>query len=550
MGNQQLFCFAAIRNAYFRNEMKRTITVILFAAGLITGCREDDSTSWDTRLLSPLAEAELSVEDIIPDSLIISAIGEPILIRYENTLSLIPYDSVLQIPDTSIIQNFIFPVPFNLPAGFEVLNLNELVRFNYGGIELTEARVASGSLDYRVISTLSDTVFYTYRVPKAQFSAVPLNLQNIAVPPGSVANPSIQEKSINLAGYRLDLRGNSLNESNQLQLELDAQLNPNGNGCPVLGGQEIVRFTSTFKNIVPAYARGYFGQQDYISGLQREGLGFMKNLSGNLNLDDITLDLELVNGIGADFAFNINELKGRKSTTGAEVTLNHAIIGNEQRIARAAEVPQGGLPYTPTRKSYSLTTSNSNLKAFIEALPDELYYAIDAKVNPLGNISSGNDFIYNSSNANIKLKLEMPLRFSANALVFRDTIAFDGVEDATESPVQEASLRLFAENGFPYELSTTLWLLDVNKVKMDSLFGGQTIAAAPVDADLKVTQPRKSVLSTTLSPAKLEKLEKTRYIILESRLNTVPENTLLPVYTHYKLKLQLSGRGVYRINIQ
>ncbi len=534
----------------FSQVMKKTIASAFACILLLNACRKEEATSWDTRLLTPIAEAELSVEDIIPDSLIISANGDPILIRYENTLSLIPYDSVLQIPDTSIVQNFIFPVPFTLPAGFEVLNLNELVRFDYDGIELTEARVASGTLDYTVVSTLGDTVFYNYRVPKAMFSALPLSLQNVAIPPGTVSNPAIQQKSIDLSGYTIDLRGSSTNESNQLQLELDAQLNPNGNGSPVVGGQEIVRFTSTFKSIVPSYARGYFGRQTFETGFQREGLGFLKNLSGNLNLQDITLNLSLENGIGADFSFLITELKGRKSTTGTEVNLSHPIIGNAQRLARASEVPQSGLPYTPTQKTYSLNTGNSNLKAFIEALPDELYYDVDAEVNPLGNISSGNDFIYSSSNAKVKLQLNLPLRFSANSLVFRDTLEFEGVEEATESPVQEAMLRLHAENGFPYQLSTTLWLLDVNKVRMDSLFGGQLIEAAPVDSDLKVTQPRKSVLTTNISPAKLEKLEKTRFIVVESRLNTVPENTLLPVYTHYKLKLQLSGRGIYRIEVR
>jgi hypothetical protein len=517
---------------------------------LLGACRSDESTSWDMALNAPLAQAELSLENIIPDSLIISEKDSPIVIRYESMLSLIPSDSVLKIPDTSFIEQFIFPLSFSLPAGFQVFDVNDVVRFNYDAVQLTYAEILRGFLDFEIRSTLSDSVIYSYTIPAAKLMGTPLSLANQWIVPGSVGSPSTRNGSIALDGYSLDLRGQSTNSSNQLQLELDAQLNPNGNSVPVLANQEILKFTSTFRDVVPRYAKGYFGSEQYDPGQSTTGLGVMKNIWGNLNLADIKLNLDLENSVGADFSFLIQYLRARKQSTGATLDLTHSLIGQSQRIGRAQPYPEGSLPYTTTRKSFELNTSNSNLKQLIEMLPDQLEYRITAELNPLGNVSSGNDFIYNTSDARVKLALECPLRFSANALNFRDTIDFDGVEKATESPVQNADLKIRVENGFPYEWQTMYWLLDANKVVMDSIFTGQTIAPAPVNGQLKVTQPRISELKATLSPVLLEKLERCQYLVIGARLNTVPGQTLLPAYTHYKLKFTLNGRGVYRVTLK
>ena len=120
----------------------RSILPLLFL-GFMSSCSQEDQTSWDIDVLAPLAETRLSVSDLIADSLIVNASGDPILIRYENQFNLIPSDSLYYIPDTSFSSSLILPFNLNLPAGFEVVDLSQLVRFNYKDVQLSEAIIES-----------------------------------------------------------------------------------------------------------------------------------------------------------------------------------------------------------------------------------------------------------------------------------------------------------------------------------------------------------------------------------------------------------------------
>jgi hypothetical protein len=523
-----------------------TFTLLLFTAS----CSNEENTSWETELIGPLAETKLTIEDIIPDSLIISNPGDPLIIRYESILSLIPSDSILSIPDTTIENSFSLPIDFNLPSGFEVFDINQLIRFNYGELQLTQAILESGSLESEITSSLDDPIIYGYSIPSALFSAVPFSLSNQILAPGSVTNPSVEQRSFSLAGYSLDLRGPDLNSSNEVQLILDAKLDPSGDGSPVLANVPAIKFKNTFKDFRPYFAKGYLGRQIFDNSNESSDLGFMRNLEGNLNLDDAVLDLELENSVGADFSFLLEQLKGVRTSTNAQVLLNHPMIGNIQQMGRALNVAQNGNPYTPAVRNYQFNASNSNLVQMLELLPDQLQYSVRAELNPLGNISSGNDFIYSSSNARAKVAVTMPLKFAANALVFQDTISTAGLENATESPVQNADLKFFVENGFPFDLKTEFWLLDQNKALIDTILINQNVPAAPVDADLRVISPTKHILQAKITPARLYALEKTKYIVVRVRLNTQPENTLLPIYADYFVKVQLAGRGIYTVKLK
>ena len=517
---------------------------------IIASCSNEENTSWETELIGPLAETKLTVEDIIPDSLIISNPGDPLVIRYESILSLIPSDSILSIPDTTIENSFSLPIDFNLPSGFEVFDINQLIRFNYGDLQLTQAILESGSLESEITSSLDDPIIYGYSIPSALFSAVPFSLSNQILAPGSATNPSIEQRSFSLAGYSLDLRGPDLNSSNEVQLILDAKLDPSGDGSPVLANVPAIKFKNTFKDFRPYFAKGYLGRQIFDNSNESSDLGFMRNLEGNLNLDDAVLDLELENSVGADFSFLVEQLKGVRTSTNTQVSLNHPIIGNIQQMGRALNVAQNGNPYTPAVRNYQFNAGNSNLVQMLELLPDQLQYSVRAELNPLGNISSGNDFIYSSSNARAKVAVTMPLKFAANALVFQDTISTAGLENATDSPVQNADLKFFVQNGFPFDLMTEFWLLDQNKALIDTILINQNVPAAPVDADLRVISPTKHILQAKITPARLNALEKTKYIVVRVRLNTQPENTLLPMYADYFVKVQLAGRGIYTVKLK
>jgi hypothetical protein len=172
---------------------------------------------------------------------------------------------------------------------------------------------------------------------------------------------------------------------------------------------------------------------------------------------------------------------------------------------------------------------------------------VAARINPLGNVSSGNDFVFSGSNIKLKSVLELPFKFRAENLSFRDTIEFDGVSIDESGNIGDGELRLLAFNGFPMDMKIELSWLDENKILLGTALIDQTIAAAPVDASLKVTNSQKTVLNIPVNQGLKSNLEKCRFIGLKAVFDTKPSDQLLPVYAGYELKLQLIGDGIYTI---
>jgi hypothetical protein len=110
-------------------------------------------------------------------------------------------------------------------------------------------------------------------------------------------------------------------------------------------------------------------------------------------------------------------------------------------------------------------------------------------------------------------------------------------------------LFLDVDNGFPFDLKCTFELLDENRIRIDTLLPGQLAAAGLVDESLRVRQSTQTIIETKVTPQRLNNLNRTRYIVVKAYLNTVPEQTRLPLYLDYFLRVQLRGKGLVRIKL-
>ncbi len=83
--------------------MKRLILPIFILIIFLISCKKDNSKpSWKTDILTPLAYTNLSIYDILTDSIITTNPDSSISLIYSSKLSDINIDSILQIPDTSV----------------------------------------------------------------------------------------------------------------------------------------------------------------------------------------------------------------------------------------------------------------------------------------------------------------------------------------------------------------------------------------------------------------------------------------------------------------
>ncbi len=83
---------------------------ILLIAGclcLITSCKRDSQTNWDTGILAPLASTDLTINNLVQDTILHTNSDSSLSIVYQNTVyTLNLADQFIHIPDTSIGQKY------------------------------------------------------------------------------------------------------------------------------------------------------------------------------------------------------------------------------------------------------------------------------------------------------------------------------------------------------------------------------------------------------------------------------------------------------------
>jgi len=522
------------------------IWVLLFFLG-ISSCKKNDS-GWETDFIAPIAKTRLNFSNLINDTLL-SANDEGFLsIRFKRNFALIPLDSLINLPDTTIAQNLSIPFPIQIPPGFSIFSQNQELVYNLGDIRITEIIVESGLCEISVKSIIPRNVIFNYSVPKASFNGQIIELTNQLLT-AFAGDTVMLYRAYDLAWNYFDFTSDDGNSFNRLRLLIEAKIAPNDQAFTPVANQVLIKLENTFSAVKPYFARGYFGNRVFDNQSSVNEISELKNIEGILKLDQVNLNLTIENGVGADIRFKINELKGFNSRNNQTITLQNSLIGQNVNIGRALNQPNGtaGLPFTSVTQNFILNNSNSNITNFFENLPDELSVSIDAKVNPLGNVSNGNDFIYSQSNVNMLFDLDIPLKFSASELSFSDTLDFNFNNTDQIDRIKSAKLILIANNRFPLELSPEIYLLDENNQLLETIYSEQKINAATVNMNLETEQAQKSVVIFDIPEAKRAALNETKKIRVKLKINSKPDDTLVPFYSHYYVDLQIAADFSYFI---
>ncbi|MCB0771135.1 MAG: hypothetical protein KDC00_12110, partial [Flavobacteriales bacterium] len=401
-----------------------------------------------------------TISDILPDSLQYVDGQGAVTLVYSEELFAVDIDTVLEVPDTLFIYPYAFPLPgndsFDLPAGFPVISENNLIRFDLQEIALRRLDLRSGVLDLRMKNMMTSRVLGSFTLPGTTFSDGTSTFE-ASVGPGTPAAPAFGMTQKDLSGSSFDLRGPNYNDVNTLTSSVSAMLDPDGTGATVTNRDSVI-IEVEYAGLVPQYALGYFGQQQVDIGPESNPVDlFGSIISGTLDLDRVALQLRVENGVGVDMQVRIRELRSVNTRTGVTLDLQHAIMQGPINLNRALDVGNGFLPSVNVSV---LDNANSNIDAFIENLPDELQFAMDVDLNPLGDVSNGNDFLYYDSSLRAMLELEVPLDVIASDLVLENIVQAElpGSSDGRE--VQSGELKLFATNGFPFAATVQLDLID------------------------------------------------------------------------------------------
>jgi len=507
----------------------------------LSSCKLDPN--WDVDALAPVAQTTLTPANIIPVGEVQAAPDGKLTYIYDNTVYTVPLDSLFRIPDTTYTYGFSAPIAFTVQPGFPATVYDGYISPNINTASLTELLVLSGGINISASSFAPQPLSLEFQIPKAKKNGVPFTVTKPlgAAPSGGSVDFT---EFLDLSGYHLDLTGDDGLVGNRLRMRIIATIDPNAQPFPVPAGFQLVNCKIKLDNLKPYYAKGSVNTQELNINADTVRLGVLDMVkSGSVNLEDITLKLTVENGLGLDLQALIYEITGKNGYNGGQVSLTHPSLNNAININRAQanlyQVPE----YTPAIKEVVFNAGNSNLKAFIENLPSKI--GINAKfiVNPLGNVSGGNDFLFYNSKTALKLRVEAPLAFAVNDLVLVDTVSLN--LNVKNQPVKAATVKAYIKNGFPLGAGMQVYFPGGESGAVDSLFFQQTISPGIVGPDLKVTTAVESVLEAKAEGPTLDRLLDADKIWFKVRLNTVPGGQVLAIYDGYKMDVKLVAQITY-----
>jgi hypothetical protein len=436
---------------------------------------------------------------------------------------------------------------FSAQAIFPAQNLvNDQVNipYNLGGPLLTFMKIKTGTIKIRTAHTIQDSLYLRYTIPGATLAGVPLDLPRV-VPPAPPGDTAFKSEDYKVDGYDVDLTGKDKDTFNTFFNTLTVRIDSTGKMEKLSLADSIYIFYGLF-DVVPAYARGYLGQNTYKIGPETLQFDYLKNiLAGDITLADVKVNLQISNGIGAEGNLKIISIKAINSKTGASRALSGSILSSPIHVNPALDNP-----FRPSVSTISLDPANSNIKDLLQIIPDHFEYEMEVQINPNGNTSHYNDFFYYESAITADLNVEIPLELGIHGLTLVDTMDVNFNSNTDINRVKDGTLNILAENGFPFDAKVQIYTLSTDGRIMDSLLTNNSadlILAGPLDAgSQKVLLSASSRLAATLDETRWQQLLQTRKLIVRARLDTKPANQNVKIYSNYKLKLKFTADFRYR----
>jgi hypothetical protein len=411
----------------------------------------------------------------------------------------------------------------------------------------------TGQLQVTISSAFPQPLLLTYKLLGA-FDKYGKPLTAITSIPAAVNGQlGIINQTYDLSGYSINLTGNNGTLFNTYTQIIIAHIDSTGQ-LEDLNQSDSLHIQYFLKNIKPNYIKGYVGR-DTISYSGTTPFTFANLFSGSapgaLKINKASISVSIENGIGVDGVVTINNLTS-VNANGNTVPLiersGNSIIGKPLYIGRATD-----FPLTPNVSTFNLSSTNSNLAAFINNLPSSIGYNIQIKTNPHGNDQTYNQFAYLTSGLNVNLNVNIPLSLMANNLILKDSFNFNlGYSQKDVANILNGTLHVIVNNKFPLQANITLIAYDSAWNKLDTLLSGAQVNAAPINSSCRATQTTQSVLNVPAPANVINQLRSAKHAIMTVVFNTKSSNAtcngkFLNIYSDYNIDATITGDFNYKV---
>jgi hypothetical protein len=527
----------------------KSVTIAVTLLAFLSSCRRD-SPSWDVGIVTPLAHASMSIDNLVTDSLITADANGAIRLVYSNQFLGLNTDTLFDIPDTTIGDYFSLPLSGTLNPGDPIANQSSNTTYALGNVELVFAILSQGKIYLTLQNDVQARIVVNYQIPGADLNGVPFDTTfTVNAAPGPNV-PTFANLVFDLSNYAIDFTGSAQNNVNTIALLFSAMIDPTENPVAVTN-QDSVGYSNTFSGVKPFYMRGYFGSEITAIGPETSDFSFFSKIrSGSIGLDSLTMSLHIDNYLGMDARLTINNIWSENSRTGQSVYLANSVIGSPFNVNRGTYT-NSWPPVTPSSYDFIFNNANSNARALVENMPDRLGYDLTLFTNPLGNVSGNNDFFFANYAIDARLDVEMPLNFFASQLVVEDTIEADFASMENKESILDGILTLHAQNSFPFSAAVQIYLLDANGLVTDSIVALPNVinsGATTMSGQYLVSSGfASSEIRIPLTGSQTQSLLNSSRLLFQATFDTNSAPNYAKVYMQNRLDLQLTADFTYKI---
>jgi len=480
---------------------------------LSTTCSKWDIPDWDIGVAAPLIKTTLHLSHIIPSDYLTSDNDQQGTVEYRHQVYTLDPDELFDMEQS--ITDLAYNIPFTLTLnpGQHFISTLEETDFGFQNTEIRSITIGSGLIHLVLTNPITEKVVCEYAIPGSSKNGKPLTIT--ATIPAAVAGiPGIKEMDVDLSGYNLDMTGTSGMAANRITVKIDTRIHEDAQPVQVTPF-DTLKIRASITGFSLQEAHGYFGQHEFLSGLQETRMDLFDLFeTGTLEPDTITAQITMHNGAGMDLQLMIKEITARNSKSHSSVTLNDPFIDVPINVGRATRNAITGT-IVPTVQTIRFDPSIT--KQMFSIFPDYLDWELDMTVNPMGNITMGNDFLHEDHPVAAWFELLIPLRFSSQGLTLKQDVDFY----YGTSQVIDGIVYLIADNRFPFDATITMMLFDEQGTLLDSLkpagiirSGDHALPAAPV--------PTRTVITIPCDQERIALLTRTQKIGLEVVLDTQP----------------------------
>ena len=510
---------------------KKTLISIILAGVVLVACKKE-ATTWSTNWAAPIAHGHLTINDMVAeDNAETNTEGYLSLVIHEPVFEF-SLDTLIQLPDTSVVEKTAIGIPSLdiSPAYVQPTEYNQVL--NLGGIELKEVVIGSGFIETRLTSVWPGKASVALIIPEdigplGSFGGVHYFEAGDVVESVSVQTTDMTDFNMNLTGTE-GLGVNTIGVTAIVQSDEETE-------TYTITSSDTNTIGFSFIDMVPKYARGYFGQYTFSDTTTVSLSQLNRIVAGSIDIDSIDMKITVKNGFNLVAQAKISLFEGTNMRTGSMVDLDFPAKNTTMNIDPASG---GYYDYVPSEYPLDINNVNSNITDFIENLPNTAKVGYKMDINPFGNISAGNDEFFPGSKMELFLDGEFPLSFGANDLTIVDTLDIEWVDTGEITP-GEADVLLNYTNGFPMGAEATFYLLDASNNVIDSIVGNSGIQGGSFDAATFVTAAQEGSISFPITATTFENLERMKRLILRVSFTTDgTENIKISPETFFEFNLR------------